>query len=162
MKLLKQLSEDHESVKVSTSGGSYEKDMVTVYIGSSGATFRFKGMPTEIVVQLGDEDSTPTNFAYMVRGAISDKYAQLKLKNKEAAEKFWDEHSDKFYSGNADVNERLEAELQEEIGEIIDHLTVMLKARVVAYMHDYKQANEKASAEAIRELTRLIDDELSK
>jgi hypothetical protein len=151
---LQQLNEEHEAIKVHTYS---RENKVSDSMGRF--TIRLGLMPTELEFTGEDQEGVFSRF----RTALEPLEAQLKqvadLKGLDFYKEFREELIKDMYANPAE--KAITNKLQAEIDRITDHVTTLLKAKLMAYVHDIKLCHEQQDAEVMKKAKARLHRELN-
>lgn len=155
------VTEDHEAIKAQYSKYDAEnptRPHLEVTSSTSSISFELVKMPHTITMELPEEmDRYLARFHK--RDVLRPKMDQLKVKNPEAHDKM----SEKFFKDEKEEALRKDMidDVNREFAEMFDHLTTMLKTRLITYVHDLHAMHNKRDEEHVKELDAEISKHLS-
>lgn len=130
------MSDDNKAIKVSTSGSMYSGEYVTLFPSDSRFDMRFPGMPTELTYKLPEGMEFGYSLYYEYAKAhdellmgISRKHGNAVMKDARKA------MSSLMFPRSKDDDKTIDDEIKEELTEVIQHLTALLKAKMLEYVH---------------------------
>ncbi len=157
------MSDDNKAIKVSTSGSLYNGEYVTLYPSDSRFDMRFPGMPTELTYKLPEGMEFGYSLYYEYTKAHDEVLMDISRKHgsevMKAARKAM---SSLMFPRSKDNDETIDTEIKEELTEIIQHLTTLLKAKMLEYVHakhaDEVQRMEANTEKAKQFLQQVLED----
>ena len=143
MSIIKKIiNESNEAVKLDYTWGTPGPDTkaVEVRVSSDEVSFQLSKLPRSITLASAD-DYDYSDGVISKRGAILDRLNRIKNSHPTEFDKLRDEFGEAFYKRH--TRKKMSDEVSEELGELFDHLTTILKARLITFAHELKIAEDK-------------------
>lgn len=130
------MSDNNKAIKVSTSGSMHDNELVTLFPGDSRFDIRFPGMPTELTYKLPDGIEFGYSLFYEFSKRFDDQLDEIfKKHGSEAMKKARRAMSETLFPKDERGTRDIDEEVKAELAEIIEHLTSLLKAKMLEYVH---------------------------
>jgi hypothetical protein len=155
------MSSENKAIKVSTDG-STSSGLVTLYPSDSQFTMRLPGVPTEIRYELPDGMEFGYELYFKYSRMLEPQFDQIEKKfGKEGFavyKKYRSSLVKRLYKDSGDIGD---AEFKEDVSELIEHFTTLLKAKLIEFVATKHEATvaemEKNMLEVKAELEHIIE-----